>query len=542
MEEKKVNSGVHRAHIWEIMFYVFNNTSTNIYMTLVGYISYYLVGIVGVGVVFAGSFVTLMRIWDGVTDPFVGMIVDKTNTKFGKNRPFIVIGNIILFATTWMMFNLIPGMGTGLRLPVFVLIYMVYIIGYTCQCVVTKSAQTCLTNDPKQRPIFAMFDSVFNLLAMSVIIPIFMSGTLQPKYTLSMGVAEQAAKIDELIAQNPNLANVLTEDSSGNMLLSAFYNPEMFTYMQLLFGGIAAVLAVLAIIGLWRKDRQEYFGTGQVQKITFRDYADVMAHNRGIQMLVFAASSDKLSASMKSNSTVMICLFGVICGNYALFGSNAAISAVPTAVLSVLGMGIIARNMGQKKALIVGTLGSLASAAGILLLMLLGDPTSMSLPTFSLTSPATWANLFVGSQWSLFGVAFIVLYCLMAGFSGIAGSIVIPMTADCADYEVYRSGKYVPGLMGTLFSFVDKIISSLASTFVSLMFAAIGFTSVLPTVETPYSTGIFWVTMGCFLGAPTIGWLCNVVAMKFYPLSKEKMEEIQDRIAEIKAEAMKQSN
>ena len=26
------------------------------------------------------------------------------------------------------------------------------------------------------------------------------------------------------------------------------------------------------------------------------------------------------------------------------------------------------------------------------------------------------------------------------------------MTADCADYEVYRSGKYVPGLMGTLFS------------------------------------------------------------------------------------------
>ena len=44
----------------------------------------------------------------------------------------------------------------------------------------------------------------------------------------------------------------------------------------------------------------------------------------------------------------------------------------------------------------------------------------------------------------------------------IASSIVIPMTADCADYEVYRSGRYVPGLMGTLFSFVDKIISSLA--------------------------------------------------------------------------------
>ena len=28
----------------------------------------------------------------------------------------------------------------------------------------------------------------------------------------------------------------------------------------------------------------------------------------------------------------------------------------------------------------------------------------------------------------------------------------IPMVADCSDYETYRSGKYIPGIMGTLFS------------------------------------------------------------------------------------------
>ena len=50
-------------------------------MALMGYISYYLIGIVGVGAVLAGSFVTVMRIWDGVTDPFVGFVVDKTNYK-----------------------------------------------------------------------------------------------------------------------------------------------------------------------------------------------------------------------------------------------------------------------------------------------------------------------------------------------------------------------------------------------------------------------------------------------------------------------------
>ena len=165
--------GVHRAHIWEIGLYALNNTSTTLYMVLVGYISYFLVGIVGVGVVLAGSIVTIMRVWDGVTDPFVGMIVDKTNTKFGKNRPFIVIGNVILFVMTWLMFNILPKTPQGIRFPVFIIMYMIYIIGYTFQCVVTKSAQTCLTNDPKQRPLFTMFDAAYNTLLFAILAVVF---------------------------------------------------------------------------------------------------------------------------------------------------------------------------------------------------------------------------------------------------------------------------------------------------------------------------------------------------------------------------------
>lgn len=532
---EKNNSGVHRAHLWEIALYALNNTSTNLYMMMVGYISYYLVGIIGVSVVFAGSFVTVMRIWDGVTDPFVGMMVDKTNTKFGKNRPFILIGNAVLFLTTLLMFRVVPNLSSAVRFPVFLVIYLIYIVGYTCQCVVTKSAQTCLTNDPKQRPVFAMFDTVYNLFALSVMLPIYVSNTLIPNFTLNS--TEHAAKIAELVAKNPALANVLTE-KDGVQSLSGFYNPEMFAHFQLVIGGIAAVFALCGIIGLWRKDRIEYFGTGKVQKVSFRDYADVLAHNRGIQMLVVAASSDKLSLSMQTNATVMVCIFGVICGNYANYGYQSALAAIPTAVVSVLGMGVVARKLGQKKALIVGTTGALISAALMLCLFLFSEPTTMKLPAMVLTKPSTWVEIVKPSCWSFFGVMYILFWCGMKGFSGIASSIVIPMTADCADYEVYRSGKYVPGLMGTLFSFVDKIISSLASTFVSVLFAAVGFSQALPTQDTPYSTGIFWVTMACLLGAPTIGWLLNLVAMKFYPLTKEKMEEIQDRIAEIKAAAM----
>ena len=163
-------NGIHRAKMWEIMMYALNNTSTNTYMMVVGYISYFLIGIVGLASVLAGSIVTIMRIWDGVTDPFVGMMVDKTNGKFGKNRPFMVIGNIILAASSFIMFHFTHKLPEGpARFIFFVVFCCIYYLGYTCQCVVTKSAQSCMTNDPKQRPMFASFDGVFNTILFTVL-------------------------------------------------------------------------------------------------------------------------------------------------------------------------------------------------------------------------------------------------------------------------------------------------------------------------------------------------------------------------------------
>lgn len=528
-------TGIHRAKLWEIAFYALNNTSTNLYMVLVGSISYFLVGIVGTTAVIAGSLVTIMRVWDGVTDPFIGMIVDNTNTKFGKNRPFIVVGNVILFVTTWLIFHWIPNMNQGIRFIAYVILYAIYIIGYTFQCVVTKSAQTCLTNDPTQRPVFTMFDATYNVLAMSVFWSVYLSGTLLPKFTLTS--ANAADQIAALVAKNPALERVITTGEDGVQTLSGFYNPAMWHQAQLTIGILAAIFACLAIIGLSRKDNEKYYGTGKVERIKFKDYADVLAHNRGIQMLVLAASSDKLAMTCTGNAAVTTSLYGVIFGSYALLGSVNAISGVPTALFSILGIGFIARKMGQKKALIVGTWGALITSVIMGIVICMAHGANIAMPTFQLTKLGTWGNLFVPSNWSFLGLLFILLVIVQKGFSGISGNIVIPMTADCADYEVYRSGRYVPGLMGTLFSFVDKLISSLGATIVAVIYSFIGFKESLPTPETPYSSGLLIATLVCFLGLPMIGWILNVVAMKFYPLTKEKMAEIQDEIARIKAEA-----
>lgn len=479
--------GIHRAKTWEIAFYALNNTSTNTYMMMMQYVSYLVGGIMGLGFALVSVLLTVMRVWDGVTDPIIGFIVDKTNGKLGKNRPFIIIGNLILMACSFILFFIGPHLpdNFALKLVFFIVVYAIYIIGYTCQCVVTKSAQSCMTNDPKQRPTFAIFDSIYNtviLTGLGMLVTMY----LVPKYTVG--------------------------EASG------YSNPAMFRELWFICVAMATIFAICAIIGIWRKDRPAYYGLGVPQRIRIRDYWEVLKHNRAIQMLVVAASTDKLFMGVQSNTTIMTVLYGVLFGNIALQGQMSFIVLIPTVIINFLGIRFIASRMGQKTALLFGTYGAIATSVLMFCLMVFGDPS-----TFSFTN--------IG----FFTIAFCLLWILQKGFSGISGNIVIPMTADCADYETYRSGKYVPGLMGTLFSFVDKVISSLASTIVALMFATVGYAQAVPDDKSPWSAGLFWVVVIAFTIIPIIGWLCNVVAMKFYPLTKEKMEEIQGEIAAIKA-------
>ena len=513
-------NGIHRVPIWRIGGFACNNLATNMYMFLMMYVSYYLVGLVGVVVVIATSFSTMMRIWDGVTDPFVGLIVDKTNGKFGKNRPFMVIGNAILAVTSFILFYCTHLIGETvlvekeidgvlymvqdpnapsslLRFIFFIVISALYYIGYTCQCVVTKSAQTCLTNDPKQRPLFAIFDSIFVIFGYigvgSILIP-----TLGEKY-------------------------------------GSYYSAGLFQELWIYVAIISAILTAISVISIAPKDRAEFFGISKkAQKIGLKEYWDTLKNNRAVQMLVVSASTDKLATSTRTSSVTLV-LYGVvtmggIVGNKLVNGSFAVLS-LGGAVLGAAAIGIFATRLGQRKAMLIGSWGGIILNVLLGLLWLFGDASSM------LGTNDKGEMIFI---WSAFAITHCVLTLALSAFQGISGNIVIPMTADCADYEVYRTGKYVPGLIGTLFSFVDKLISSAAPMIAGLAFAAIGYAEVLPSAESAYSTSLHYVAVFLMYGMVIIGLICNVIALKFYPLTKEKMEEIQEEIAAIKAKAMEE--
>lgn len=484
------NNGIHRVPLWRIGGFCLNNTATNLYMFFMNYASYYLLGWVGVGMMVASSLTMFMRIWDGVTDPFVGFMVDKTNGKFGKNRPFIVIGNIILCVTSYIAFHVTHLLPQAFRFPFYIVIVMIYYLGYTCQCVVTKSAQSCLTNDPKQRPLFASFDGVYNTLLFS-------------------GVAIIAA----------NMANNY-KDVGGYSSLEYFHSLWLFTAI------LSAIFTCIAVISITPKDRSEFFGTGKPIKIGLKDYWDTIKNNRAIQMLVLSASTDKLGSSAKT-SAIQVAAFACIAGSTLLQSSMTAITTIPSAIAAFLFVSLIATKLGQKQAMIIGSWGGIILNACLMALWILGDPTTM-------TSNAETGAI----HWGSFTILYLVLTIVVAGFQGLSGNIVIPMTADCADYEVYRSGRYVPGLMGTLFSFVDKLVSSFAPMIAGLVFTACGFTDHNPVMGDPVTMKLRIGVAFCMYGVIILGNLVNVVAMRYYPLSKEKMAEIQDEIVKIKQAAM----
>ena len=472
-------SGYNDCPTWRLGLFALNNTATNLYMLTMGYVSMYATGIGGLLVTVVGFILTAMRIFDGITDPVVGFLIDKTDGKFGKFRPFIVAGNIILGVMTFVIYTTVHKVPENIRLVYFIACYAVYIIGYTCQTACTKAGQACMTNNPAKRPKFGLFDAIYNAILFNGM-QIYISSYLVPKH--------------------------------GGFGTIGLYH-ELITFTII----VSAILTSLAVFGIWTKDRTEFFGLGgQTPKVSFKDYWPVLKGNRALQMLVVAACTDKIALNVAQNATVTVMLFGILMGDYSLAGTIGTIVVIPNILITMYGTKY-AQKLGQKKALVTFTWASIAAYTALAALFIFGDMTQISLKNISFMT-----------------IAFIGLYIIAKGVVSVSGAFVIPMISDCADYETYLSGRFVPGMMGTLFSFIDKLVSSFSTTIIAFAVASIGFADRMPDVTDIATPQLFWTTMFLFIGMPMLGWIASLIAMKFYPLDKEKMAEVQAHLQELK--------
>ena len=364
----------------------------------------------------------------------------------------------------------------------FVALYAVWVIGYTFQTSCTRSGQTVLTNDPKQRPLFTIFNTVGSLLGM---------GAMQ------------------------FFAPILAKNYEGGYGSAGFF--RMLAPVGIV---ISILLTLLAVVGIWEKDQPKYFGIGgeKIEKLKVSEYVQIIKENKPMQRLMVAGAGCKLALSIATNTTVLCMLYGCMMGDYdGLYLPMMVLGyvfSVPFFLLTVR----TSQKHGQKASLMKYVTVALVCYVGVFVLLLLWKQDSAA---FSLSLLGEG-----GLSINLYTVLFILLFGIGYGAYYATADMPIPMVADCSDYETYQSGKYIPGIMGTLFSLVDKLVSSLSATVVGVAVSFIGLES-LPTQYDPYTPGMNVVVIVLFCVIPMVAWAATLIAMKGYSLTGEKMKEIQ---------------
>lgn len=475
----------HRSAIWRIGFFTLNNSATNIYLFTLGFLSYYAAGIVGLAVLLVSTLLGAIRVFDGLIDPFIGALIDRLETRFGKYRPLMIAGNLILALSYLLIFST-HQLPEAARIAFLVVALLVHKVGYSLQNSVTKAGQTVMTNDPKQRPLYTIFDSVYNSV-------VYGGG--------------QILVASVLIARH------------GDFTLG------LFEELIPLAIGVSFLLTVLAVIGIAKKDRTEFFGLGEDTVTTrgFREYWKVIKGNRPLLLLTASAAADKVASQTKNQAVVTVMVFGIVIGDYAMSGTVSALSVIPT-ILITLGITALATRRGLKSAYVLSVCAAILVYAALAIVILTLDPSQLAL-----------------SGGGVLAIAFVVLFMLGASFVSAPTTLVVPMIADVSDYETSRSGRYVAGMLGNIFSMIDQLVSSLAPVIVGIVVAFIGFGDRFPTVSDELTTPLLLATVALAFLIPIGFLLISLICMRFYTLDGKRMEKVQADIASRKKHATEEN-
>lgn len=116
-----------------------NYSYSNMFIGGAGYIismyfTIFLTDVVNLSLNQAGIVVMLATIWDAVTDPVMGIITDRTRSKYGKHRKYLLIGIpflLISYALLWNSYGLNGAESPKTAMVYYVLIYMLYKTAFT---------------------------------------------------------------------------------------------------------------------------------------------------------------------------------------------------------------------------------------------------------------------------------------------------------------------------------------------------------------------------------------------------------------------------
>ena len=122
-----------------------------VYMLSASYVLYYFQDVLGVSAVAMGAILLIARIFDAFNDPIMGIVVAKTKTRFGKFRPWLMIGTLTNAVILFIMFAAPPALdGRGL-VAYAAVTYILWGVTYTMMDIPYWSMIPAFTTGGKER-------------------------------------------------------------------------------------------------------------------------------------------------------------------------------------------------------------------------------------------------------------------------------------------------------------------------------------------------------------------------------------------------------
>jgi GPH family glycoside/pentoside/hexuronide:cation symporter len=479
MEHFKTNPG-DVVPIGQKMAFGAGNLANQLLPAALGVFMFFLVVGFGMSPYKAGILAAIPRFMDAILDPIMGYISDNTRSKWGRRRPYIFGGAIIVGISFMLMWQLkLPEQGNNhetYNFIYFLLMSVIFYLGYTIFAAPLIGLGYEMTPDYHERTRLMAISQIMGQIAW-MIAPWFWFLISRP----------------ELFPNAP----------SGVRSLS------------FLVGGICLVMGIMP--ALFCKEIDQTHLKGQ-SKLSLKDLVSNLKHffsdikktinNKPFLRLCGATFLVFNGFQIVAQFAFFIVIFYLFKGDQPAAGQWPAwfgtVSALITAFLVIPVITFMSSKIGKRKAFIISTL--------------------ISIVGYTLK----WWGFHPGNPWLMF----MPLPLMSFGIGGLF-TLMMSMTADVCDYDELKNGMpRKEALFGAVYWWMVKLGTSLALFLSGVILSAVGFNQ---NVQEQSSNTITYLRLADII-IPSVAGILAILIMWKYDITEAKAHEIRKTLVERRGE------
>ncbi|MFY0650724.1 MAG: MFS transporter [Cyclobacteriaceae bacterium] len=529
--------------IKEILGYSMGDSGLNFYWIIIGsYLSYFYTDIFGISAAAAGTMLLVTKIVDACTDPIMGGIADRTNTRWGKFRPFILFGALPMAGSAVLTLST-PDLDEGGKLIWAYGTYTLMMLCYTVMSTPYASLAGVITSDADERnTIFSwrFFFAYFTGIIVGAFTPglaeYLSNGNDARGWQLTMAIYGSIATVLFIVTflstneriQPPRDQKTNPLDDIKDLLKN---KPWIILF---------ALAMIIMMTIVFRGSSATYYFKYYLER------PDLMGAFIGVQMTAYAVGClltpyltkllDKAKLLM-----VLMAIVGTLSIVFALVPkpvSNGVVTVSINKQVSLQATDLLGgsdrsnsnyRWVEHKNGIFwfMKDLQTIGDASSTLNLQPdeAGDESTKVISVFRISADGSIID--DSSDWPIEIVIMFVLNILISLALGPKSPLAWSMYADAADYNQWKTGHRATAMTFAAATFSQKLGAALGSAGILWILAMMGF-AANQVQENASLTSIVWLQTV----VPAFFAFVAIFALRFYDLSGEKLEQIQKELEE----------